>query len=196
MHVFDLAGNCPEKKSTVEMRWGIETLFPYQDYLFVGSNNGMLIYDNQNPESPAYLTEFAHAQSCDPVFVSDDIAYVTLRDGNTCQNFINQLDVLDVSNITNPTLIKSYPMQHPHGLSVIDNTLLLCEGQFGLKVFDVENSEAISENMLSRINDIDAYDVIALPQSQVAMVVGLGGIHQYDISDRTQLKELSVIPIR
>ncbi len=196
MHVFDLDAQCPEMKNTVDMRWGIETLFPYQDYLFVGSNNGMLIYDNHNPESPFYLTEFAHAQSCDPVFVSDDIAYVTLRDGTTCQNFINQLDVLDVSNISNPVLIRSYPMQHPHGLSVVDKTLFLCEGNFGLKVFDVEDSQNISDHLLSHVKDIDAFDVIALPQAAVAMVVGAGGIHQFDVSDRTDLKELSVIPIR
>ncbi|HLF63264.1 MAG TPA: hypothetical protein VI603_05915 [Saprospiraceae bacterium] len=195
MHVFNLSSNCPEKKSSVEMRWGIETLFPYGDYLFVGSNNGMLIYDNENPESPSFLSEFSHAQACDPVFVSDDIAYVTLRDGSDCRNFVNQLDVIDVSTITSPSLIKSYPMQHPHGLSVVDNTLFLCEGEFGLKIFDVENSGTIADRLLSRIEGLYAFDVIVLPQENVAMVIGQEGLYQYDVSDRSKPGELSMIPI-
>ena len=195
MHVFKLEGSCPEKQNSVDVRWGIETLFPYQDYLFIGSNNGMLIYDNANASLPVYLSEFAHAQSCDPVFVSDDIAYVTLRNGTTCQNFINQLDVLDVSNIRVPQLIKSYPMQHPHGLSVAGETLFLCEGQFGLKVFDVADKTAIASNLLSHIDGIHAFDVIALPQSPVAMVIGDDGLYQYNVSDRTRPVFLSKIGI-
>jgi hypothetical protein len=195
MHVFDLAESCPVKGNSVELRWGIETLFPYGDYLFIGSNNGMLIYDNTNPANPSYLSEFVHAQSCDPVFVSDDVAYVTLRDGNTCQNFINQLDVLDVSDIRNPTLIKTYPMQHPHGLSVLDETLYLCEGQFGLKIFDVTDKTTVNSHLLSRVNGVHAFDVIALPYSNVVMVIGDDGLYQYDATDKSNLIELSKIEI-
>jgi hypothetical protein len=194
MHVFNLDATCPEQKNTVDMRWGIETLFPYGEYLFVGSNNGMLIYDNTDPQSPVYLSEFAHAQACDPVFVSDDIAYVTLRDGSLCNNFINQLDVVDVSNVANPTLIRTHQMQHPHGLSVIGNTLFLCEGQYGFKIFDVEDKLKISENLLSHVQGIHAYDVIVLAQG-VAMVVGQNGVYQYDVTNRDELVELSMIPI-
>lgn len=195
MHVFGLASTCPDQKSTIEVGGGIETLFPYNDYLFIGSRSGMIIYDNFNPEQPVYRSQFQHAQACDPVFVSEDIAYVTLRDGTTCQNFINQLDVIDVSNINNPRLIRTYPMQHPHGLSVVENTLYLCEGRFGLKVFDVENKNTVSGNLLGRIENLHAFDVIVLPQSSLAMVIGEKGLYQYDASDRTKLVELSMIPV-
>lgn len=195
MEVFGLTEICPEKKNTIAMQWGIETLFPYGDYLFVGSNSGMLIYDNHDPSSPAYLSQFRHAQACDPVFVSNDIAYVTLRDGTTCQNFINQLDVIDVSDIRNPRLIKTHPMEHPHGLSVVDQTLYLCEGSHGLKVFDASDHLSIAQNLLSRVDGIHAYDVIVLPQQQVAMVIGQDGLYQYDVSDSRSLIELSRIPI-
>lgn len=195
MNVFDLASSCPSQKNTVQMTWGIETLFPYGDYLFVGSQNGMLIYDNENPESPSYLSQFNHAQACDPVFVSEDIAYVTLRDGTDCQNFTNQLDVIDVSTISSPRLLKSYPMKHPHGLSVAGNTLVLCEGAHGLKVFDVEDKDAISENLLSHVEEINAFDVILVPQKALAMVIGTDGLYQFDISDRSKPNELSKIQI-
>jgi hypothetical protein len=118
-----------------------------------------------------------------------------LRDGNVCQNFLNQLDVVDISTISNPKLIKSYPMDHPHGLSVADQTLFLCEGNSGLKVFDVEDNNTISQHLLNWVKGIHAFDVIVLPQSEVAMVIGEDGLYQYDVSDRNKLKELSVIPV-
>ena len=195
LSILDVQGACPQQGNSVEMRWGIETLFPYGDYLYVGSNNGMLIYDNSNPSSPTYLSEFQHAQACDPVFVSEDIAYVTLRDGTPCQNFINQLDVIDVSNPGNPQLMISYPMTHPHGLSVVDKVLYLCEGDAGLKIFDASDSYRITGNLLSHMQGLHAFDVIVLSGDQIAMIVGEDGVYQYDVKDPASPRELSMIPI-
>jgi len=50
----------------VPVEFGIETLFPIDDYLFIGSQTGVFIYDNSNPLYPQYLSEFTHARSCDP----------------------------------------------------------------------------------------------------------------------------------
>jgi len=105
------------------------------------------------------------------------------------------LDVLDVSNIRQPQLIRSYPMQHPHGLSVAGETLFLCEGQFGLKVFDIADKTDIASHLLGRVEGLHAFDVIVLPQSAVAMVIGEDGLYQYDVSDRTHPVELSKIMI-
>ena len=82
LHVFGLENpNQPDRLNKIKTAWGIETLFPHENYLFIGGNRGMYIYDNSNPSAPTYLSEFAHANACDPVFVSGDRAYVTLRDG-------------------------------------------------------------------------------------------------------------------
>ena len=194
MQVFDIGQQEPSHENTVDMSWGIETLFPYGDYLFVGANEGMFIYDNSNPSLPTYLSQFSHARACDPVFVTDDVAYVTLRDGNTCNTFNNQLDVIDVSNISNPTLIRSYPMQHPHGLSIVDETLYLCEGQFGLKLFSTTDLNDIAKNALGKV-DINSFDVIVLPPGNLVMVIGTDGLYQYDATDREELVELSRIEI-
>ncbi|MCF6278067.1 MAG: hypothetical protein L3J16_04870, partial [Anaerolineales bacterium] len=123
--------------------WNIETLFPYEDKLFIGGRNGMYIYDNSDPSSPIFLAEFVHARACDPVFVEGTTAYVTLSEGNRCANFTNQLDVIDISDITNPQLIKSYGMYRPKGLSVFNNTLFLCDDKAGLKIYDVTEKEAV-----------------------------------------------------
>ncbi len=193
--VFSVAQTQPVLKTEVTMQWGIETLFPMGGSLFVGSNSGLLIYDITNPEQPTYLSTFAHATACDPVVVSGNTAYVTLRDGTECLGFVNQLDVVDVSNLTQPSLIRSYPMSNPHGLSVVDQTLYLCEGAFGFKTFDVNDPKTITANLLSHVSGFQAFDVIVLPPGNHVMVVGSNGLYQFDATDRSDLKQLSVISI-
>ncbi len=193
--VFDVKQALPVLKNEVTMQWGIETLFPMADNLFVGSTSGLLIYDISNPESPAYRSTFAHATACDPVAVSGNTAYVTLRNGNACEGFVNQLDVIDVSNLDNPDLIRSYPMDNPHGLSVVGETLYLCEGLFGFKTFDVSDPKKIGERLQDHVSGFNAFDVIVLPPGNHVMVVGENGLYQYDATDRNELKQLSTISI-
>lgn len=196
LNVFSLENAIqPAKVNTVNIGWGIETIFPYGDKLFIGSSEGMYIYDNSNPEAPFQLSVFQHARACDPVFVDGNLAYVTLRNGTTCQNFTNQLDVIDITNLTNPVLLKSYQMHNPHGLSVVDNTLLLCEGDQGLKLFDTTDWSQIGNRQLAHITGFNTFDVIAFDNPRLAIVVGEDGLYQYDYSDPTQPKQLSVIPV-
>ena len=191
--VFDVSQATPVLRNEVPVQWGIETLFPMAGRLFVGSNAGMYIYDISDPANPAYRSTFAHVMACDPVFVSDDIAYVTLRDGNECQGFVNQLDVIDVSNLENPRLIRSYPMTNPHGLSVVGNTLYLCEGRDGVKTFDVSDRNNIDDHLLDHISGFNAYDVIVLPPGDLAMVIGQDGLYQFDAADPNNLRQISLI---
>lgn len=193
--VFDVNNVHPVFKNDVYSNWGIETLFPMAGSLFVGSNAGLLIYSIADPENPQYKSTFDHAQACDPVVVSDDIAFVTLRDGSTCNGFTNQLDVIDVSDIENPRSIRSFPMQNPHGLSVVDKTLYLCEGEFGFKTFDISNLEKIGDNLEDHLQGFNAYDVIVLPQGEHVMVIGEDGLYQFDATDKANLVQLSVIGI-
>ncbi|MGK0366246.1 MAG: hypothetical protein ACI85O_003319 [Saprospiraceae bacterium] len=195
MRVFSLSNpDSPTLANTVNLGWGIETIIPHEDKLFIGSTSGMQIWDNQNPEQPTFLAEFSHAGACDPVFVKDNFAYVTLRDGNLCQGFVNQLDLIDISNITSPTLEKTFQMDNPHGLSIDGDNLFLCEGTHGLKVFDIEDPEKLGNKKIDHIKDISAYDVIAVPgESDVLLMVGEGGFFQYDYSNPSNLKEISRI---
>ena len=195
LKVFDASTlEKPSLLNTVYLPWGVETMFPYEDKLFIGANDGMHIMDNRDPANPEYISTFQHARACDPVVVQDDIAYVTLRDGTECQNFINQLDVVDVSNIYQPELIDSYRMHHPHGLSVRDEHLYLCEGDEGLKIFDVTNTEEIDRNLLAHLDDFNAYDVISI-SPELLLLVGDDGFYQFDTSDPRSPKVLSKILI-
>ena len=198
LRVFSLAQPVqPTLVNTVAVGWGIETIFPHQNRLFIGSTNGMFIYDINSPNSPTYISQLAHANACDPVFVSGDYAYVTLREGTFCQGFDNQLDLVNISNIFNPVLEKTFPMKHPHGLSINNNTLFLCEGKYGLKVFDVSDPLKLDKNRIDWIKTMDAYDVISVPgQSNVLLLIGKDGFYQYDASDPTNLRLLSKISVK
>lgn len=175
----------------VELGWGIETIYPFKDNLFIGSNTGMFIYSATNPDIPELLSNFVHAVSCDPVFVVDDIAYVTLRTGNRCWGIEDQLDVIDIKNILNPKLIKTYKMDNPHGLSVINDKMVLCEGEYGLKVLNVEDPKDIETK--SKILNKHFYDVIILDEEDI-ILVGNDGLYQYKF-EGYDLKELSTIKV-
>lgn len=195
LHVFDISNlQAPSQLNTIDVVWNIETIFPYEDKLFIGARNGMHIFDNQTPSQPVYLSTFGHWEACDPVFVKGNDAYVTLRSGNACEGFTNQLDVIDITNLTNPTLRRSFPMDNPHGLSIVENSLFLCEGAFGLKVFDITDPMEIDNNLLQHIKGMNAFDVIALPNN-VLLMIGQDGLYQYNYADPQNLNLLSKIDV-
>jgi len=182
LFTFSIEQNTLSLVQDFNVGWGIETIYPYGDHLFIGSQTGMFIYDISTPSEPWYRSEFRHARACDPVFVDGDRAYVTLRDGTRCETFSNQLDVLNISDLSNPSLIVTHIMDNPHGLSKIENKLIICEGKYGLKTFDASSDADINANLLSHITDINAYDVIALSLDHI-LVVGKDGLFQYDASE-------------
>jgi hypothetical protein len=171
----------------------METLFKYKNNLFIGTTTGMVIYDLVNPSKPEFLSELNHMNACDPVVVENDIAYVTLRSGNFCLNTTNQLDVIDVSDLKKPKLLKSYPMFNPHGLGIDRGTLFICDGAAGLKIFNAANPLAIQSNQTGHFPGIDAFDVI--PLGNILLLIGQDGLYQYDYSDPQNLVLLSHIKI-
>jgi hypothetical protein len=194
LNLFDISNAAkPKAFTTVNIGWGIETIFPYDNKLFIGSTTGMFIYDNSNPAEPKRLSTFQHGRSCDPVVVQDNIAYVTLRTGNACVGSQNQLDLVDVSDPTSPQLIKSYQMENPHGLSIDFPTLYLCEGEHGLKVFDVTDKFAVDKHQIAHFKNMDAFDVISL--GKTLLLIGKDGFYQYDASNPKDIRMLSKIPV-
>ena len=165
-----------------------ETIYPFQDKLFVGSQTGMNIYSISSPSSPNYLSGFSHARLCDPVIADNQYAYVTLRSTeNVCGGNRNELDVIDVSNINNPTLVKVVSLVHPHGLSRDGNTLIICDGDAGLKIFDVSNPK--NPVLIQTIEMAATYDVIA--ENNIAIVSAKDGLYQFDYSKPSQTKLIS-----
>jgi len=184
----------PVLKDSLFVSWDIETIFPYENKLFIGARSGMHILDAATPGKLSLISTYAHVVSCDPVVVDNDYAYVTLRSGNpVCDGFENQLEILDISNPANPQLIETYDMTNPHGLGIDGNLLFVCDGNAGLKMFDVTDKHDLTNNLLAQHHFINALDVI--PFNNVLMLIGEDGIVQYDYSDNKKLKHLSHITV-
>lgn len=181
MKVFNTSdASKPVYVKTIVLNQGsIETIFPYKDKLFIGSQSGMFIYNAADPDNPVKQGQFSHARVCDPVIADDHYAYVTLHGGTACGGFTNQLDVVDISNLSSPSLIKSYTLTSPMGLSKDGNTLLICDGKDGLKVFNAANASSVTQT--GKIAGIETYDVIAL--NGVALTVAKDGLYFINYSN-------------
>jgi hypothetical protein len=197
MKLFDVKTPAkPVKDGSLSLGFGIETIFPYKDKLYLGTTTGVQIWDNKNPQKPTYLSRLEHVRACDPVVVENDIAYVTLRSINNFSRcgaaIANQLDVIDVANPASPKLLKTYPMENPYGLGIDNKKLFICEGTSGLKTFDATNTLDIKQ--LQHFKDLDAFDVI--PLNNTLMMIGKDGLYQYDYSNPNSLKLLSKIAVK
>ena len=168
---------------------GVETIFCNSQYLFFGTQNGMLIYGLSKPQSPNYISTYTHVVSCDPVVVQGNIVYVTLSSGNACNRGLDQLEVIDISDISNPSLLKVYRMGNPKGMAVAGKYLYLCDQLAGFKVLDITDNMNIIE--VNSIKTILAYDVIA--SGNTLTITSDSGVYQYDCTDPLNLKLLSKI---
>ncbi|MEZ4827701.1 MAG: hypothetical protein R3C61_15675 [Bacteroidia bacterium] len=196
LEVFDISNLAdPVSVREVPVGWDIETIFPYNNRLFLGSMTGMFIYSLDNPANPFQLSQLSHVRSCDPVVVEGNYAFVTLRNGNgdRCEGFTNQLDVINISNITQPNLDYTYSMTNPSGLGIRNGILFICDGTSGLKVYDASDVSKINQNLLAQFKDIKVMDVI--PLHNLLLAFGEGGLYQYDYSDLNDIKLISQIPI-
>lgn len=168
---------------------GVETIFSNGQYLFFGTQNGMLIYGLSKPSVPNYISTYTHVVSCDPVVVKGNIAYVTLSSGNSCNRGLDQLEVIDIIDISNPTLLKAYQMGNPKGMAVAGKYLYLCDQLAGFKVLDITDNMNIVQ--VNNIETLLAYDVIA--SGNILTITSTTGVYQYDCSDPLNLKFLSKI---
>lgn len=189
---FDISSSSSTVKQTNQsVGWAIETIFPYQENLFIGSETAMYIFDISDPAFPQQLSIYRHSTACDPVVVEGEYAFVTLREGTRCPNAFNRLEVVDVSNLMQPKRVDFHEMIKPHGLGIDGGYLFVSEGEFGLKIMDA--TDPLNIKLLDHIKDIKTFDVI--PHNGVLMVTGESGIIQYDYSDIQNLKKLSTIPV-
>lgn len=192
LRMFSISGGLSSLGTTSVGR-NIETIFPYNNHLFIGASNGMYIYNISNPTAPAYVSTYIHGTACDPVVVDDHYAYITLRSGTPCNTSLNQLEVVDIQNLSTPTLSHTVQMTNPHGLGKDGNTLFVCDGSAGLKVFDATNPTAIAATPTVQVNSIQATDVI--PFNNKLLMIGDDGLYQYNYSNLQNIVQLSRIPV-
>lgn len=197
LHVFHLADAAnPVELETIDLGVGIETIFPQNGYLYIGCQDGMKIFDITNPRSPVEVSEYEHVTSCDPIAANDQLAVATLRGGTECGGNLNQLDLFDVSDVTNPKLINTEALNNPYGVgfSTVNPVIVyVCDGVDGLKAYDLTMTSQIEQVM--HMEDIEALDVIS-GNDNTLIVLSRFGVYQFDASDPVNLIEKSFIPIQ
>ncbi|WP_415060195.1 LVIVD repeat-containing protein [Flavobacterium sp.] len=164
-----------------------ETLFKQKEFLFIGSTNGMYIVNAFDEFNPFFVSGFSHATACDPVVVHANTAYITVRGGSTCGAIEDQVNVIDITNIENPTLISTYLLSQPYGLGIRNNVLYVC-ADGNLNVFDATNS---AELVLQNTYNDQVKDVIALDTHLIA--VGINKIVQYSYGANHTLEVISTV---
>jgi hypothetical protein len=194
LKIFDISNKTdPLKVNEFYTGLNVETMFLTDKTMFLGTTTGMLVYDISNPAFPFPQALFTHAKSCDPVIVSDTLAYITQRTGTNCGWGLNVLDVVSVKNINQPVLLKSYRMVNPFGLAKDGDLLFICDGTAGLKVYDASDPANITDHLIFSYPDIRAYDVI--PIGSVLVLISDDGLYQYSYSDVRNIKLVSTIPV-
>lgn len=177
---YDITNITPVLKDSVHIGWGIETIFAYEDKLFIGSQDALYTYSLDNPAKPQHESRIAHFRSCDPVVTQGNTAYVTLRGGRACGGLMNALMTYDVTDIKNPVLKNQIDLSGPYGLGVQDSALYVCDGYYGLVVYDI--TKPLTPKKLEVIHDQAIYlDVI--PYHGVLICYVQGGIKLYDITE-------------
>ena len=181
VQLFNLEdGSNPEPWTTVQLDFGIETLFPYGDYLLVGAEAGVFILDNSDRASPVLIGEFIHARAQDPVVAKDNLAYVTLAraPAQFPDQTTDRLDVVDISDPTNPQLIHTINMDSPRGLTVDGDRLHVCDGEGGIKTFSLANPE--QPTLEFTLPNERCTDMLMV--NGVLLAVGVDGVSQFDVS--------------
>ncbi len=171
----------------------IETMYGFNNSILAGGPNGMYIYNLSNPAVPASQGIFNHWRGCDPVVAQNNVAYVTVRGGNDtrCGGSRNVLQAIDITNFSQPTLIKTYEMLHPFGLGIFNNKLGICDGTAGFKLYNAVNSNNLL--LQSTLFNVNAFDVIM--NDEIALLIAKDGMYQYNISNSNNPILISKISI-
>ena len=187
LNVFSLSNDyTPVLVNKVNIGFGIETLFGYKEYLYIGSRTGMFIYDLVNPEFPKKLSSVQHFTACDPVVANDTHAYVTLHSNTECGTDINVLEIYDIQTITKPVLISSRNLITPKGLGLFGDYLIVCDDH--IKIFDVSNPK---QSKLINSIEKSAFDVII--KGNLLIAIGNQGLYQYDLNSTDSGVEHTVL---
>lgn len=190
LKTFDVSAPAnPILKNTVVIGNNIETIYPYKNNLFIGSQTGMFIYSIANPAAPKLSGSASHVRSCDPVVANDTAAFVTLRSGSFCGAPADGLYLYKITNLLAPQLVKTFNLPTPYGLGLKDSILFVCQGANGMSAINVKNINApvISQ----KITGHNFRDVI--PYGDLLICYVTDGIALYDISNTASIRFINKV---
>lgn len=195
--ISDAANPVQIEKQAIGER--IETIFNFKDKLFIGSGEGLFIYEILEDGLPNQLSATSYFEfdifPCDPVVANDTYAYVTLNAkrrinnpcGGTFEVNVNLLKIYDITNPQQPQFLTEYPMFAPKGVGLDGTTLFVCDDEEGLKIFDVTDPYNLVS--IAHVDSFTAFDVI--PLDGLLLVVGPENVYQFDYTDLANIQQLS-----
>lgn len=193
LKVFDITNPAePVYKRDVPVGFGIETIYPFKDKLFIGSTSSVHIFTTDDPTYPKKLSEAISPEvirRCDPVVAKDSVAYATLRTNGPCGGAVSILAVYDIRNITKPVQKFSIQVSEPYGLGYSDNTLYVCDRYNGLMIYNI--ASPYKPVWIKNLKDGEYMDVI--PYGEVLICWTSTGMILYDITDTTNPVRLTSI---
>ncbi len=162
LYAYSLANpQAPVRTSVIPVGISVETIYPFKDKLFIGSQQAMFIYSLSSPGTPVLEGQAQHVRACDPVVANDSMAYVTVRTGSNCGGATNALLVYNIRNLANPVQVATIQLSNPSGLGLgANNRLYVCDGAAGLKVFSIFDPE--NPTLQKTITGHTFNDIIAL----------------------------------
>jgi len=193
LRVFDITnGDHPVLVQSTEVDYGLETIFIYGNYIYLGANDGVFVLDINNPTAPHQLQKLEHHISCDPVVVQNDYAYSTQRVTSTgCGDhwLESALAVYDVTDPTNAKLKNEITMDEPFGLAVEGNWLYVCD--HGIVVFDITDPANPVRMELVAVND--PHDIIL--NYPYMLVATSSSFELYNYADPTNIHFVSTLAL-
>jgi len=154
LQTFDISNpDKPVLVNELETDYGLETIFIYDNRIYLGARNGLYILGLDDPASPVLLSQTLRSDeffgACDPVVVKDNYAYSTVKTiVNICGtvNTLSALLVYEISDPENPDLRQTFELGAPNGLGYTDQFLYVCcAGSDQLCVFDISDPENVVE---------------------------------------------------
>ena len=177
LRIFDITNpHLPKFTGEKFIGFDIETLYSFEDYLFVGSRLGMFIFDISDPKFPLQLSEVQHVRSCDPVVSSGDYTYVTLHTNASCAGNVNQLEIYNTKDLLRPELLVTVTLDRPIGLGLYQNYLLVTDKNV-VRIFDV--TDPANPGLVGGIEE-DAFDLIILEDD--LFLIGDQALSQYKLN--------------
>ena len=182
LKVFDLTDAAqPVLKTTVDVGFNVETIFPFNNRLFLGSSSVVYIFSVSDPVHPQKEGEAISPEvlrRCDPVVAKDTVAFATLRTNGPCGGTQSRLVVYDIKDVNHPVQKATYPVQEPYGLGYLNDVLYVCD-KSSLVVLDI--SKPYQPSLIKYISNGSYIDVIPYLGTLICWVSN--GILLYDITD-------------
>ena len=189
----------PKKVNALQTDYGLETIFIYENTIYLGSRNALYILGLENPKQPNILSQTTRDEifigGCDPVVVQGNYAYSTVKIiENICgwTNSFSALIVYDVTDKENPIEVGTYPLNVPNGLGIKGNRLFVCdEGSDQITIFDISDPTNLQMLWDESITADNPFDVIV---SGNTMIVSMQTQFEiFDVSDLNNIVPVGVI---